>query len=55
MPIDVGQLKTVNELIRDRIIRHAVLLEQYKTGEVRKIISVFNRALDPALLDKLTT
>ena len=54
MPIDVGQLKTVNELIRDRIIRHAVLLEQYKTGEVRKIISFFNRDLEPDLLEKLT-
>jgi len=54
MPIDVGQLKTVNEVIRDRIIRHAILLEQYKTGEVRRIISFFNRSLEPDLLDKLT-
>lgn len=54
MPVDVSQLKTVNEEIRDRIIRHAVLLEQYKSGEVRKIVSFFNRSLEPDLLEKLT-
>lgn len=53
MPVDVSQLKTVNEEIRDRIIRHAVLLEQYKSGEVRKIVSFFNRDLEPDLMDKL--
>ena len=54
MPVDVSQLKTVNEVIRDRIIRHAVLMEGFKTGEVRKIISFFNRSLEPDLLEKLT-
>jgi len=54
MPVDVSQLKTVNEEIRDRIIRHAVLMEGFKTGEVRKIISFFNRSLEPDLLEKLT-
>jgi len=54
MPVDVSQLKTVNEVIRDRIIRHAVLMEGFKTGEVRKIISFFNRSLEPDLLRQLT-
>lgn len=54
MAIDVGRLKTVNDVVRDRIIRHAVLLEQYKSGEVRKIISFFNRDLEPDLMEKLT-
>ena len=54
MPVDLAQLKSVNEVVRDRIIRHAVLLEQYKTEQVRKIISFFNRDLEPDLLEKLT-
>jgi len=54
MPVDLAQLKSVNEVVRDRIIRHAILLEQYKTEQVRKIISFFNRDLEPDLLEKLT-
>jgi len=54
MAVDVAKLRSVNDVVRDRIIRQAVLLERYKSGEVRKIISFFNRSLEPDLVDQLT-
>lgn len=44
---------TATEQIANRLIRQGVLLEGYKTEEVRKIISFLNRDVEPDLLKQL--
>lgn len=46
-------MRTVNELIVDRSIRHMVLLERLKESEVRKIITFLNRQVIPDLQSQL--
>jgi SPP1 gp7 family putative phage head morphogenesis protein len=45
--------KSVNELIADRAIRHALYLERYKTQMVNDILTEFNRTLSPELIAKI--
>jgi SPP1 gp7 family putative phage head morphogenesis protein len=45
--------KTVNDVVALRVIRQGVLLEGYKTQEVRRIISFLNRFVEPELVTKL--
>ncbi|HBG77490.1 MAG TPA: phage head morphogenesis protein [Phycisphaerales bacterium] len=45
--------KTVNEIIADRAIRHALYLERYKTGQVEAIVKLLNSGLEPKLSAKL--
>ncbi len=47
-------MPTVNELLQEKAISHAIYLERYKTHEVRKILSLLNQA-DKDILDKLQT
>jgi len=44
---------TVNELIADRAIRHALYLERYKTQVANDILAEFNKTLEPELLAKI--
>ncbi|HUS74288.1 MAG TPA: phage minor head protein [Sedimentisphaerales bacterium] len=44
---------SVNELIADRAIRHALYLERYKTQMVNDILTEFNRTLAPELIAKI--
>jgi len=44
---------SVNELIADRAIRHALYLERYKTQVVNDILTEFNNSLEPALVAKI--
>ena len=57
MPIGDSKFKelpeTVNELIADRAIRHALYLERYKTQVVNEILTEFNRTLAPELIIKI--
>jgi len=57
MPIGAdkfGELpETVNELVADRAIRHALYLERYKTQLVHEILKDYNRNLEPALVAKI--
>lgn len=45
--------RTVNELIADRAIRHALYLERYKSQLVHEIMQHFNDQLEPELLAKI--
>lgn len=45
--------ESVNELIADRAIRHAIYLERYKTQVVNDILAEFNKSLEPALVAKI--
>lgn len=45
--------QTVNELVADRAIRHALYLERYKTQLVTEILRHFNRTLQPELIAKI--
>jgi SPP1 gp7 family putative phage head morphogenesis protein len=45
--------QTVNELIADRAIRHALFLERYKTSLVNQIIKILNKSVEPKLLAKI--
>lgn len=57
MPIGDSKFKelpdSVNELIADRAIRHALYLERYKTQVANDILTEFNRTLEPELLAKI--
>jgi SPP1 gp7 family putative phage head morphogenesis protein len=57
MPIGDSKFKelpnTVNELIADRAIRHALYLERYKTQMVNEILAEFNKTLAPDLIAKI--
>lgn len=57
MPIGDNKLPelpdSVNELIADRAIRHALYLERYKTQVVNEILTEFNRTLAPELVAKI--
>jgi len=57
MPIGDSKFKelpdTVNELIADRAIRHALYLERYKTQVVNDLLSQFNKELEPELIAKI--
>ena len=44
---------SVNELIADRAIRHALYLERYKTQVVNDILAEFNKSLEPALVARI--
>jgi len=44
---------TVNELIADRAIRHALYLERYKTQVANDLLTQFNNSLEPALVAKI--
>jgi len=44
---------TVNELVADRAIRHALYLERYKTHLVNEILAEFNNRLEPALRERI--
>lgn len=49
-------MATVNEILQDEHIAHAVSLEKYKLGVVRRIIAVLNRSdarLSAALTEAL--
>jgi len=45
--------KSVNELIADRAIRHALYLERHKTHIVNQLLTEFNNSLEPALVAKI--
>lgn len=45
--------QTVNELVADRAIRHALYLERYKTHLVEELLKEFNSKLEPALKAKI--
>jgi len=45
--------KSVNEIIADRAIRHALYLERYKTGQVEDIIKLLNGSLEPELIARV--
>ena len=45
--------ESVNELIADRAIRHAVYLERYKSQVVNELLAQFNSKLEPALRAKI--
>lgn len=57
MPIGADKFselpESVNELVADRAIRHALYLERYKTHLVADLLSRFNRNLEPALVAKI--
>ena len=57
MPIGDSKFKelpeSVNELVADRAIRHALYLERYKTQVVNEILTEFNRTLAPELITKI--
>lgn len=44
---------TVNDVLLDRSIRHAVYIERLKTAQATKIVSMFNSQLLPDLMDQL--
>jgi SPP1 gp7 family putative phage head morphogenesis protein len=46
---------SANELLLDRAVRHAIQLERFKAGEVRRVVSFLDRKLYPDLLGRLTT
>lgn len=46
-------LRTANQAVLDRAIRHALFLERLKTTEVDDILRFFDRAVLPRLLDRL--
>ncbi len=45
--------KTVNQQILDDAIRHAVYLEQFKAGQVRDLIKLFNKEIEPDMLKQI--
>lgn len=45
--------ESVNELIADRAIRHAVYLERYKSQVVNELLAQFNASLEPKLRAKI--
>jgi SPP1 gp7 family putative phage head morphogenesis protein len=45
--------RTVNELIADRAIRHALYLERYKTGQVQEIIKILNASTELKLIAQI--
>lgn len=57
MPIGADKFselpETVNEMVADRAIRHALYLERYKTHLVHEILSQFNGSLEPSLMEKI--
>jgi len=57
MPIGADKLselpQTVNEMVADRAIRHALYLERYKTQLVEQVMAQFNREMQPELLAKI--
>jgi len=57
MPIGADKFadlpQTVNELVADRAIRHALYLERYKSQLVTDLLEEFNDKLEPALLAKI--
>jgi len=45
--------QTVNELVADRAIRHALYLERYKTHLVEDMLKDFNGKMEPALMQQI--
>jgi len=48
--LKIQRPKTVNELVADRAIRHALYLERYKAGQVHEIIKILNTSTEPKLI-----
>lgn len=46
---------SVNERLLDRAVRHAIHLERYKAGEVRKALRFLDEKVYPDLIGRLTT
>jgi hypothetical protein len=46
---------TVNEVVLDRAIRHAIYLQRYKSGEVNQILGFLNDEVLPDALARLAT
>ncbi len=46
-------LASLEELLGDRLVRHAVFLEQFKNGEVRRALSYFNEEVFPEVISLL--
>lgn len=46
-------LKTTNQAVLDRAIRHALFLERLKTTEVNRVLAFLDREVFPKLLDRL--
>jgi SPP1 gp7 family putative phage head morphogenesis protein len=49
----VGKGPSVNAEVLDRIIAHAVYLEQYKNHEVRRIVGFLNTEIEPEIIRQL--
>lgn len=47
------ELRSANEILFDRAVRHSIYLERLKTGTVNGIISLLDRDLLPDLLDRI--
>lgn len=47
------RLVTVNDTLQARAIRHAVFLERYKSGQVKKIVALINKDVVPSLIAEL--
>jgi SPP1 gp7 family putative phage head morphogenesis protein len=53
MTILKGKPRSINAEVLDRIIAHAVDLEQYKSYEVRQIVSFLNAEIEPEIVHQL--
>lgn len=57
MPIGADKFKdlpkTVNELLADRAIRHALYLERYKSHLVQELLKHFNASMEPELVAQI--
>lgn len=49
------RIRNANTLLRDNAIRHALLLHDYGTGEVHRMMRLLNTQLEPALVRKIAT
>ncbi len=53
MTLPRGHSRSVNAEILDRIIHHSVYLEQYKSYEIRSIVSFLNQQIEPEIIRQL--
>lgn len=53
MTIPRGEPRPINAEVLDRIIAHAIDLEQYKSYEVREIVSFLNSQIEPQIVRQL--
>lgn len=48
-------MPSLNESIRDRVIRHAIALNRYERGLVAQMLKLLDEDLEPALVEKLAS